>query len=668
MKRNPFARVLLVLVAFISLSLLSTVICAQEYRMMWVSRFEWPNANATKGKNNIDNVMNTLAANNFNAVLFQVRGQCDVHYPSPYEPWSSNYNYTNPGWDPLQYALTAAHNKGLEFHAYINTHVISGSVLTRSTTPEHICNLHGPTAAGEDCWLIHDENGNPVYDSDEYLWISPGHPQASLWTRQQVMYLVKNYAVDGVHFDRIRCPSKTYSHDPVSVARFNGEGNPDGVSWGDFMRRQITDDLRRIYGQIAMVRPKCKVSAAPGGIILVDSTTQYQGTGNQAKWNWFQDGFRWLQEGVVDFMVPQIYWTVGSSHPYEKLLADWLSHSGGERFVVGGSTTNGGNRTVEQTLAEQQETRTQGAAGWCIFSYSSMGDYWNALRINRFASKASVPVMPWKATPTKGIITGYVTDADGNPLTDARIVLENDPLLNASGTAPYNHLTGADGFYAILNVPVSAAHKLTFSKNGKVSVTKTAVAVTAGKVTQVDCQFSSAVPDPDPATQIIVECRVASGELAGGYAETNSTAGYSFANTTAKSTAAGLVGTGGRYIGDYGVGASGSFTPNLTGDANYNVYLTLSNGTNNVSPGATWQILVDSVVKASGTIDLSYTNANIVNKWYKLTSIQLPKGRHTTLKVTNNNQSSAGTRGRFVMDSAKFEPDYPASIEYWEMF
>lgn len=62
-----------------------------ELRAVWVSRFEWPSQNRTTAENNIRNIMRTLRDHNFNAVLFQVRGQCDVLYPSPYEPWAPQF-------------------------------------------------------------------------------------------------------------------------------------------------------------------------------------------------------------------------------------------------------------------------------------------------------------------------------------------------------------------------------------------------------------------------------------------------------------------------------------------------------------------------------------------------------------------------------------------------
>ncbi len=617
-----------------------------EIRAMWVSRFDgWVSSNQATSKSAIDTIMSTAAQNNFNTVLFQVRGQCETFYNSPYEPWSVSYNYTNPGWNPAAYAITKAHENGLEFHAYINTHVMCGSSgVSVSTSPEHVYNIHGPNATGSDCWVICDENGNPVTAADSYVWISPGHPEASAWTRKQIMYFLENYNVDGLHFDRIRCPSPAYSHDVTTQARFAGDGNPDGLGWADFMRRQFTDDLRRIYGQAAMIRPAVKISAAPFGIMYKDATTQYQGTGNQAYHTWYQDGFGWMQQGCLDFIVPQIYWTVGSAHPYEKLLADWLSHTGTERFVVGGSTTGNGQRTVDQVLAEHEQTRLQGAAGWCEFSYSTISPYLNALKSTRFTTAVAPPEMTWKTSPTKGIITGYVTDANSNAVTDARIVLAGDTLLNAAGTAPYNHLTGADGFYAILNVPVGTTHQLTYSKDGETTVIKTNVAVTAGAVTQVDVQFSSESP-----TTLVVNSRDTTN---GTYSEGTG----NWSNTTAASTAAGSNPNGGRYVSNLNPGATATYYPTLTGAGKYNVYVTIPGAYNTISsPGASWTLRANGNVVTSGTVDLVYTNTAVADAWGMLASnVILPAGAgKTSLTFVNNN--AYGENGRFVMSGVKFE-------------
>lgn len=450
-----------------------------EYRVMWVSRFEWPSADEATAKANIDNIMQQVAANGFNAVLFQVRGQCDVHYPSPYEPWASTYGWTDPGWDPLAYAIASAHARGLEFHAYINTHTLSQGIPPANTTPQHPFNLHGPNVPLEQSWLIRDSSGATA-TSDNYYWISPGIPEASWWVRRAIMHVVENYDVDGVHFDRIRTPGPQFSYDPITVARFNGDGNPDGSSWGDFMRSQITRDLRNIYGEIQWKKKKVKVSAAPFGIVYKDATTNYQGSGTQSYYQWYQDSWGWMAAHCLDFIVPQIYWEVGSSHPFEALLADWQNHRAG-RFVVAGSTTNGGSKTASALLAEYQQTVVQNAAGHCVFSVSTMGPYWGTFSSGPYATAAAVPDMPWKTSPTTGNIVGFVRDKQGMPVVDARV--------NRIGDG-YNYLSAYDGFFAILEVPTSVPLTLTASKFGKGKATASGIVVGAGETTVVTLVLS----------------------------------------------------------------------------------------------------------------------------------------------------------------------------------
>jgi uncharacterized lipoprotein YddW (UPF0748 family) len=450
-----------------------------EYRVMWVSRFEWPSASEVTAKANIDSIMQNLAANGFNAVLFQVRGQCDVHYPSPYEPWAATYGWTDPGWDPLAYAIQAAHSRGLEFHAYINTHTLAQDTPPANTVPQHQYNLHGPNVDLAQSWVIRDQSGATA-TSDNYTWISPGIPEASWWVRRAVMHVVENYDVDGVHFDRIRTPGAQYSYDPVTVARFNGDGNPDGLAWGDFMRSQITRDLRNIYGEIQWKKKRVKVSAAPFGIVLKDATTHYQGTGTQSYKEWYQDSWGWMNAHVVDFMVPQIYWEVGSSHPFELLLADWQEHRGG-RFVVAGSTANGGSKTASALLAEYQQTVSQNAAGHCIFSVSSMANYWTTFSSGPYATPAAIPDMPWKSAPATGNIVGFVRDMAGLPVLDAKVNRTGDP---------YNYLSAYDGFFSILEVPTSVPLTLTASKAGKGKITVDGIMVGAGETTVVTLTLS----------------------------------------------------------------------------------------------------------------------------------------------------------------------------------
>jgi uncharacterized lipoprotein YddW (UPF0748 family) len=426
-----FFLLLAILVISLPQSLLSAA--DPELRACWVTRFQWPGSSEATTKSNIRNIMSDLAEANFNSVLFQVRGQCDTYYPNPYEPWSSTFGWTDPGWDPLAYAIEQAHNKGLEFYAYINTHTMMANFPPAVTTPQHIYNLHGPSA--QESWVIHDESGTPVYVEDAYVWLSPGVPQASAWTRQAIQYVVENYDIDGLHFDRIRTPAPIYSHDPITEARFAGDGNPDGSSWGDFMRSQITRDLRKIYGETLLKKPHVKVTAAPFGICK-KVPDGYQGYGTESYYSWHQDSFGWMQSHVVDAIFPMIYWEIGSSHPYEVLLNDFVQRKAGRHIYAGPHTKN-------NEIAQIEVARSLGAEGTCLFSYGTLDRPSYMVPGGIYTRKAPIPDMPWKSDPQTGNVVGKVRyQSTNNPALDAVIKITGDH---------YNYLSAFDGFYSILD-------------------------------------------------------------------------------------------------------------------------------------------------------------------------------------------------------------------------
>ncbi len=472
----PLCRLAAVGVLVFALQMLSMPAAAQappELRACWVSRFNWTRDTEEETRAQIREIMETLARNNFNAVLFQVRGEANTLYPSPHEPWGPQFNWTNPGWDPLAYAIEQARANNLEFHAYFNTHTLSATVPPEQTTPQHQYNLHGPHTA--DPWVIHNDKGEPVSSTDSYTWLSPGHPDASAWTRKVLMHLVENYDIDGVHFDRIRTPGRGYSRDPRTVERFKGDGNPDGQDWGQFMRDQITNDLRRITGAIALRKPRVKITAAPFGINR-RLEGGYQGTGTESYHQWYQDSFGWLEEGVLDATFPMIYWRIGSAHPFEVLLADFLRNSGGRHVYAGISMRN-------DPLAQIEVSRSLGGPGTTMWSYGN-GEFPGFLE-GPYAEPAPIPPMPWKEEPAQAIVAGTITDADGNPVLDAWITLRGHDK---------TYLSGADGFYALVQLD-PGQHTFTVRKNGLGETFRT-VKVAAGDVMQVDVAIPA---DEEPA-------------------------------------------------------------------------------------------------------------------------------------------------------------------------
>lgn len=462
-----------------------TAPAAPEFRGMWVTRFEWPDPDETRCKAKIDQILTTLAKNNFNAAIFQVRGQADTFYPSPEEPWSPMIapNNQDPGWDPMEYAIEAAHKQGLEFHAYINTHTAwQHDRKEPPTVLSHLFYRHCNAADPDACdWLVHDDQGRPAqWGGDNYVWLAPGVPAVQAYIRKQVMYVVRNYDVDGVHFDRIRTASAEFSHDPISVARQQpgSEGNPANLDFADWTRDQITRMLGDLYAQIAETKPTLKVSATPVGLYRQDRYPSYPDDFHYGYSKCYQDAQGWMADGVVDFIVPQIYWNDGGKPPdFSQVLPDWIAHSAGRQVYAGLVST----MTDKEIVHQVQETRKQGGTGEVFFSYGSFSRKGFFKLLNRsgglYAGKAPLPAMPWKETPEDGIILGTLLDAgNASQVVDAQIVRTG---------SEYVALSSGDGLYSFLKVP-PGTYTLTIRKTGYVDRVIERVQVNAGQVARVN--------------------------------------------------------------------------------------------------------------------------------------------------------------------------------------
>ena len=104
-----------------------------EIRATWLTTLgglDWPSHKATSArgieqqKTELCNLLDRLKAANFNTVLLQTRVRGDVIYPSSIEPFTESLaggEGKSPGYDPLQFAISECHKRGMELHAWIVT-------------------------------------------------------------------------------------------------------------------------------------------------------------------------------------------------------------------------------------------------------------------------------------------------------------------------------------------------------------------------------------------------------------------------------------------------------------------------------------------------------------------------------------------------------------------
>ena len=395
-------------------------------------------------------------------------------YLSTLEPWSPILNSTFPGYDPLQFAIEQAHQRGLEFHAYINAFPVWGGRSTPPhTQPEHLFWTHCQPDSPEN-WLCCQSNGTPMI-YNEYYYLSPGIPAVQDYIRKVIIDVARRYDVDGIHLDRIRYPGPQVSHDATSEMRFKGPGNPDGLAWDNWQRDQVTRMLNNIYGEILEVKPKINLSCSVWGIYDKTRIPGYGGF-SSGYHDYYQDSHSWAKQGVIDALVPMIYWDIPDPTPnYDTLLDDFLKGAFG-RHIYGGY--HGKYPDFKEIENEIEYTRKTGAQGEVVFasSYLDKNNHWEQYGATVYKTPVKTPPLPWKQNPTTGTILGRVLTRKSKPITDAKI---NIPLSN------YNWLSSGNGFFAILDLK-PGQYSVTASHPDFEEVTVEPIPVQAGSVSRIE--------------------------------------------------------------------------------------------------------------------------------------------------------------------------------------
>jgi len=140
---------------------------------------------------------------------------------------------------------------------------------------------------------------------EEMPWLCPSHPDNLALEAESMLEVVRNYDVDGLHFDYIRYPGTEGCYDQGCRRRFEAATGhrvgtwPEDVLTGELIepfqkwrQDQITRLVRRVSIQAHKMRPEIKISAAVFG----DWPTSRFSVG--------QDWFRWIDEGDLVFVCP----------------------------------------------------------------------------------------------------------------------------------------------------------------------------------------------------------------------------------------------------------------------------------------------------------------------------------------------------------------------------
>lgn len=359
-----------------------------ELRGVWLTRFEWASTSATA--DSLRSTMDDIAAAGFNTVYFQVRGNFDAYYDSALEPWSSRLTGTlgqDPGWDPLDAAVDAAHDAGLQVHAYINV----VPLWLGQSQPDSVGLAHALETNPE--WVVADSSGSAMALNSSYVYASPGNAQVRARTADVAADIAGHYDVDGIHLDYIRYPGSDYSHDAASLTRFAADtasgGDWPGLSYGDWQREMVKDTVRQVSAAVDV-----PVSAAVWGV----HTNEWGWSSvSEGDGDFYQDSRAFLSEGLLDANIPMAYWpiteTEGDRLDFRTLTRDHVAHASGRHVFMGIGTYDIG---YDETVRCIEVARQEGAHGVVVFSWSYISAHAADLAAGVFAEPASPPSMIWR--------------------------------------------------------------------------------------------------------------------------------------------------------------------------------------------------------------------------------------------------------------------------------
>ncbi|WP_026836842.1 glycoside hydrolase family 10 protein [Gillisia sp. JM1] len=371
----------------------------REFRAAWVAtvaNINWPSksglSTAQQQKEALA-LLDYLKDHNFNAVIFQARPQADALYKSDLEPWSfflsgEQGKAPDPYYDPLEFWVNEAHNRGMELHVWLNPyrahHSTGGVVGPKSTVKMH------PE------FMVSLKNG--------MWWMDPSKQTTQDHSAAVVMDIVKRYDIDGIHFDDYFYPYASYN---------KGQDFPDSESYQaylktggkltkpDWRRDEVNGFVERIYKDIKAEKPEVKFGISPFGIWRPGFPKSISGLDQYNEL--YADAKLWLNKGWIDYFTPQLYWKINqTAQSFPVLLGWWESENTEKRHLWPGINIDfgGDTKNVDETINQIMLTRgmlpdSKGAVHWSIGSLLKYPIISKGLIDGPYKNEALIPASPW---------------------------------------------------------------------------------------------------------------------------------------------------------------------------------------------------------------------------------------------------------------------------------
>ncbi|OAT32411.1 putative glycoside hydrolase [Buttiauxella brennerae ATCC 51605] len=294
-----------------------------------VSRLDWPplaSVNPANSATRISQQQEALKAKldklkelGINTVFFQIKPDGTALWPSKILPWSDVLTGKigeDPGYDPLQFMLDEAHKRGIKVHAWLNPYRVS-----TNTKPSTVAELNNTLSnQPPSVFVLHRDW---IRTSGDRYVLDPGIPEVRDWVTSIVAEVVTRYPIDGVQFDDYfytESPGFTLN-DNQTFKKYGAEFN----SKADWRRHNTQLLIEQVSRTVKQLKPNVEFGVSPAGVWRNRSfdPNGSDTRGAAAYDESFADTRRWVQQGLLDYIAPQLYWPFARDAARYDVLAKW---------------------------------------------------------------------------------------------------------------------------------------------------------------------------------------------------------------------------------------------------------------------------------------------------------------------------------------------------------
>lgn len=369
----------------------------REFRGAWIQcvNGQWQGMGRDRMQETLTYQLDELQKDGINAIFFQVRAEGDALYDSALEPWSrfltgQQGRAPEPYWDPLAWMVEQCHARQMEIHAWINP------FRAKTKTTSQIASTHE-----------YAEHPDRCFSYDDLLIFDPGLPENRDYICQVACDIVARYDVDGLHMDDYFYPYPVAGLAIPDDASYALYGN--NMDRGDWRRQNVNLFMKQMHESLLAVKPWIKFGVSPFGIYR-NSRNDPDGSATNGIQNYddlYADVMAWINNGWMDYNIPQVYWEIGNrAADYETLVQWWSAHAGDRPLYIGHDVqrtikhADPANPQMHQMQRKYALQRSlPGIYGSCQWFAKAVvdneGNYGNMLRQYYHNTPALQPVMPW---------------------------------------------------------------------------------------------------------------------------------------------------------------------------------------------------------------------------------------------------------------------------------